>query len=580
MEFGVFLNGYIPGPGAHETEWEHRQLLREAEYAIFADKHNWKYAWFGEHHGLTEYSHMSAPEVMMGYVAAQTDHIHLGTAIISLSPRKEHPVRYAERAAMLDHVTGNRFEWGTGRGAGSHELAAVQHHGQGLHEGRVGRGRPRDPADVGAGRLLAPGRDFTVPTPHNVLPKPYGKGHPPIWVACGNPPTFAKAGELGIGAIAFNFEPIYNLRGRIEAYKEAIADCKEPLGQFMNDNVMMTNAVICFEDRKKAREHRARPRRRLPRDDGEPVPRHDAEVARRHHLAQRADRLARSGCGWRPDAMLDQMIEGGYMMFGTPDEVSEQLSAYSSVGCDQIVFGLPQDLHRDEILELLETVRRQGDPRARPRPGALHRQVPREGRAEVRARERAVARHRVADDVAGDRARPHGTSDRGGAGEPGDRPAVLGRARGPRLGRAWPRCSPTTRTTPTSARPVTAAPGRTACSRRLRLGIEPLSGYEHIPARNMIAGGDLVMTEHTERWHFHTGEVIDHSFVSVTQLRDGKICPLARLLEHPEHHRQRAALVDRAHHERRRRRLSGRQADSSCSGGRSTPSWSRTESSS
>jgi len=59
------------------------------------------------------------------------------------------------------------------------------------------------------------GESFTVPTPHNVLPKPYGVGHPPIWVACGNPPTFALAGKLGIGAIAFNFEPIFNLKGRI-----------------------------------------------------------------------------------------------------------------------------------------------------------------------------------------------------------------------------------------------------------------------------------------------------------------------------------------------------------------------------
>ena len=22
MEFGIFLNGYIPGPGAHDTEWQ------------------------------------------------------------------------------------------------------------------------------------------------------------------------------------------------------------------------------------------------------------------------------------------------------------------------------------------------------------------------------------------------------------------------------------------------------------------------------------------------------------------------------------------------------------------------------
>jgi limonene-1,2-epoxide hydrolase len=39
----------------------------------------------------------------------------------------------------------------------------------------------------------------------------------------------------------------------------------------------------------------------------------------------------------------------------------------------------------------------------------------------------------------------------------------------------------------------------------------------------MIAQGDLVMTEHTERWIFGSGEIIDHSFVSVTQLRDGRI---------------------------------------------------------
>ena len=60
--------------------------------------------------------------------------------------------------------------------------------------------------------------------------------------------------------------------------------------------------------------------------------------------------------------------------------------------------------------------------------------------------------------------------------------------------------------------------------RRLRIGIESLEGYEHLPGTNMVAEGDLVMTEHTERWVFGSGEVIDHSFVSVTELRGGKIC--------------------------------------------------------
>ena len=49
MEFGIFLNGYIPGPAAHNTATEHTALMRETEYTIVADRHNWKYAWFGEH---------------------------------------------------------------------------------------------------------------------------------------------------------------------------------------------------------------------------------------------------------------------------------------------------------------------------------------------------------------------------------------------------------------------------------------------------------------------------------------------------------------------------------------------------
>src|SRR6266508_2365791 len=115
MEFGIFLNGYIPGPAAHDSQSEHTALMREAEYAIFADRHNWKYAWFGEHHALTEYSHMSAPEVVMGYVAARTDRIHLAPGIVSFPPAKAHPVRPAARAATPHHLTGRRYEFGTAR---------------------------------------------------------------------------------------------------------------------------------------------------------------------------------------------------------------------------------------------------------------------------------------------------------------------------------------------------------------------------------------------------------------------------------------------------------------------------------
>ena len=357
MEFGVFLNGYIAGPAAHSSKHEHLELMREAEYVIFADKHNWKYSWFGEHHALTEYSHMSAPEVVMGWVAAQTDYIHLGTGINSLSPRKEHPARYAERAAMLDHFTNNRFEWGTGRGAGSHEMALFNIMDKDSTKpewAEVVREIPRmwEQYDY-----EFHGDTFTVPYPHNVLPKPYGAGHPPIWVACGNPGTFTTAGEMGIGAIAFNFEPIFALRGRIEAYKNGAANCTNPIGQFKNDNVMITNSVICCESRAEARKIALR------KGCGYLVTMvnmyHDTMPKSQDAIVWPNSPITLHDIVQDPsvdaDELLDGIIKAGYMLCGTPDEVSEQIAAWGDVGMDQLTFGLPiEGMYHEEILATLE----------------------------------------------------------------------------------------------------------------------------------------------------------------------------------------------------------------------------------
>ena len=206
MEFGVFLNGYLPGQAAHDPACEHEMYRREMAYVIEADKYNWKYAWIGEHHCLTEYSHMSSPEVLMGYLAHATERIHIGTGIMNLSPRVNHPVRCAERVTMLDHVLEGRFEWGTGRGAGSHEIAAFNNLDKNSTKAEWNEVIRQIPRMWEEKDYMYEGESFTVPYPHNILPKPYqGQGHPPIWVGCGNPGTFTQAGELGIGAIAFNF---------------------------------------------------------------------------------------------------------------------------------------------------------------------------------------------------------------------------------------------------------------------------------------------------------------------------------------------------------------------------------------
>ena len=85
------------------------------------------------------------------------------------------------------------------------------------------------------------------------------------------------------------------------------------------------------------------------------------------------------------------------MMVGNPDEVSEQLEAYKSVGCDQLVFGIPQDLHRDEVLELLELFGDKVIPEHDHDRDPLHRPLPRHSQAQVRDVQPPAPRRRMAD---------------------------------------------------------------------------------------------------------------------------------------------------------------------------------------
>ncbi len=273
----------------------------------------------------------------------------MGSAIMNLSPVVNHPVRNAERVAMLDHLTDGRYEWGTGRGAGSHEVASFDIGDTSETKAMWDEAAPEILRMFEQKDYTFDGEFFHVDTPHNILPKPYGKGHPPMWVACGNPATFAKAGSLGIGAIAFNFEPIMNLKGRIESYKEAAAACTEPIGQYQNDNVMMTNAVVCLEDRDRARQIAMSAGRgylntmvtmyhdTMPKMEG------------RGHLA-RAPRTASP-----TRAAFDWAIDAGYLLCGNPEEVNEQIERYQEVGTDQLVFGIPNEgFEHEEVLEMIE----------------------------------------------------------------------------------------------------------------------------------------------------------------------------------------------------------------------------------
>src|SRR5258708_39257233 len=90
--------------------------IRHAESAGFDS------AWIAQHHFHEGEGGLPAPFAFLGFVAAQTCRIRLGTGIVTLP--LENPVRVAEDAAVLDLLSNGRLELGVGTGGNPSAFAA------------------------------------------------------------------------------------------------------------------------------------------------------------------------------------------------------------------------------------------------------------------------------------------------------------------------------------------------------------------------------------------------------------------------------------------------------------------------
>ncbi|MBR7559330.1 LLM class flavin-dependent oxidoreductase, partial [Mycobacterium tuberculosis] len=83
-----------------DPQAEARIVRQTVDQIVHADRHGFDYVWLSEHHFLQGFSHMSAPEVIFGAAAYQTQHIRFGFGLALTPPAYNHPVRVAEKVAM------------------------------------------------------------------------------------------------------------------------------------------------------------------------------------------------------------------------------------------------------------------------------------------------------------------------------------------------------------------------------------------------------------------------------------------------------------------------------------------------
>src|SRR5690348_2134519 len=121
MKFAMGFEVQLANP---TVEREHQLIHDSVTQAVFAEQMGFDRIWAPEHHSLKRYAHMSAPEIFLTWVAARTTTIRVGHGVVLMPFNYNHPVRVAERAAMLDTLSGGRLDLGAGRGATLQEMSA------------------------------------------------------------------------------------------------------------------------------------------------------------------------------------------------------------------------------------------------------------------------------------------------------------------------------------------------------------------------------------------------------------------------------------------------------------------------
>ncbi|HVE28178.1 MAG TPA: LLM class flavin-dependent oxidoreductase [Sporichthya sp.] len=110
MKFGVFLPPHHVPVGQNPTY----SLQRDVELVRMLDTMGFDEVWFGEHHSCGV-ELIGDPISFIAYMAPQTQHIRMGTGILSLP--YHNPFLVADRFVQLDHLTRGRAILGVGPGA-------------------------------------------------------------------------------------------------------------------------------------------------------------------------------------------------------------------------------------------------------------------------------------------------------------------------------------------------------------------------------------------------------------------------------------------------------------------------------
>ncbi len=253
----------------------------------------------------------SVPLVLAAAIAARTTRVRIGTGV-SVLPLC-HPIRIAEEAATVDQISKGRLDFGVGRSGFPRAYA-----GYGVRYDES-RDRFQESLDVILKAWTREGFSHTSTyfaiDNLTVVPRPYQKPHPPIWVAATTQDTFPMVGRMGFSLVTgLRGFDVPEAREHLAAYRAARREAGHPGDGNVYLRIPVYVAATAARARSEPEASTMRSYRRLSENLAASVG--QAGTTGAEERAERAERLSRVTY---EDILRDRVA------YGTPDMVVDRL---------------------------------------------------------------------------------------------------------------------------------------------------------------------------------------------------------------------------------------------------------------
>jgi len=311
MKFGLFGGARARGGPADDSEGYHDFI----NYIVEAERLGFSSVFLVEHH-FTGFGQVSASLNLLSYLAARTEKIRLGTAVVVLP--WHNPILVAEQAATLDLLSNGRLDFGVGKGYRSYEFSgfcvpqdeSTERFDEAMEVLRKAWTSP--------GRFSHHGKWWNY---DNVVvePAPIQQPHPPFWLGAGSPESIRRAARDGYNLLLDQIAPTDVIIERVRVFREECQYIGRPYDPIMVGVTRGLQIVHNEEERKKA-------------------------IATRREVLKNIGDLAR-GPGAERYANIkdapDTFELDDAPLLGTPEEIIAQLKRLEAGGVENVLFAAP-----------------------------------------------------------------------------------------------------------------------------------------------------------------------------------------------------------------------------------------------